>query len=320
MQFNSYIFILLFLPCVVIGYFIFNRINNAFGKVFLILASMLFYGYGNWKFLFLLCADCLINYWISCYLIADRKAKKGVLAIGILINIGLLFYYKYTGFFIANINQVFHTRFISKELIMPLGISFFTFQQIAFLVNSYKGELPLSLYRVSGFPDYILYVLYFPKILMGPIVEPGVLIPQFSDKSRKQVNPENLIRGIKLFNYGLFKKLILCDTFNAAVAWGSANLDAATSMDLIIVMLCYAFVVYFDFSGYCDMAAGVSLMLNIDLPVNFDSPFKSLSIREFWGRWHITLGKFFIKYIYIPLGGSRKGKLRTYFNIMVVFS
>lgn len=167
--------------------------------------------------------------------------------------------------------------------------------------------------------DYMLYVVYFPKILMGPIVKPSDIIPQFNQKAKKTIDTENLVKGISMFGIGLFKKVIFADTFAKAVAWGFSNIQVATSMDLILVMLAYTFQIYFDFSGYSDMAIGVSYMLNIELPINFDSPYKAYSIRDFWKRWHISLTKFLTEYLYIPLGGNRKGKLRTYLNTIIVF-
>ena len=162
-------------------------------------------------------------------------------------------------------------------------------------------------------------MVYFPKVLMGPIVKPEKLLVQFHDESRTKINPDLFMKGIRMFNIGLFKKVILADTFAKAVSWGYADISATTSMDLILVMLSYTFQIYFDFSGYSDMAIGVSDMLNIELPMNFDSPYKAFSIRDFWKRWHMSLTGFLTEYVYFPLGGSRKGKIRTYVNTVIVF-
>lgn len=172
--------------------------------------------------------------------------------------------------------------------------------------------------KISVF-DYLVYILFFPKLVMGPLMEPEDFISQLNDTAKKKVNWENIACGIKIFSFGLFKKMVLADTFASAVAWGFADIEAATSMDWLLVMLFYTFEIYFDFSGYSDMATGGSLMLNIHLPANFDSPYKALSIRDFWKRWHMSLTAFLTKYIYIPLGGSKKGKIRTYINTMIVF-
>ena len=167
--------------------------------------------------------------------------------------------------------------------------------------------------------DYLAYILYFPKLLMGPLMDPVDFIEQFNSPKLKNVDWNNIAYGIKIFSFGLFKKMLLADTFSKAVSWGFSNIEAATSMDWILIMLFYTFEIYFDFSGYSDMAVGTSLMLNITLPINFDSPYKAVSIRDFWKRWHISLTKFLTKYIYIPLGGSRKGRIFTYLNTMIVF-
>ena len=314
MQFNSYIFILLFLPIILFGYFTFNKINLFAGKCFLIIGSAVFYAYGGWKFAAILGGSILINYIFSFAIYRmKRKARVVLTGIAIMINVALLFYFKYFNFFIVNANSVLGTRFTLREIVLPLGMSFFTFQQIMYIVNVYRQNVAIN------FIDYLAYVLYFPKILMGPLADPVDLIRQLNDKELKHINWDHVSYGIKIFSFGLFKKMVLADTFAGAVTWGYTNIDLSTSMDWFLIMLFYTFEIYFDFSGYSDMAVGVSKMLNIDLPVNFDSPYKALSIRDFWKRWHMSLTGFLTKYIYIPLGGSKKGKIRTYLNTMIVF-
>ncbi len=226
----------------------------------------------------------------------------------------LLLYFKYLNFGITNINRILGTDIGLKKIILPLGISFFTFQQIAYLVSIYKGETEL---RVI---DYVSYILFFPKLLMGPLMEPTDFIKQINDPERKRVNAQSIAVGLKISSIGLVKKALLADTFSQAVLWGKDHIHGITSGDCLLIMLFYTFEIYFDFSGYSDMAVGISRMMNIELPINFDSPYKALSIKDFWKRWHISLTQFFTKYIYIPLGGSRKGKLFTYLNVMIVFS
>ena len=314
MQFNTYLFILAVFPITIVGYFLLNKIRPFLGKVFLVVMSVWFYGYaGITEFKWLL-LSIVVNYLVVILGQKVRKCKKLILWCGILFNVALLFYFKYFNFTINTINGVFHRNFAVKSLVLPLGISFFTFQQIAYLVDAYKGKL-------GGYCllDYILYVVYFPKVLMGPIVKPEKLLVQFHDESRTKINPDLFMKGIRMFNIGLFKKVILADTFAKAVSWGFADISATTSMDLILVMLSYTFQIYFDFSGYSDMAIGVSDMLNIELPMNFDSPYKAFSIRDFWKRWHMSLTGFLTEYVYFPLGGSRKGKIRTYVNTVIVF-
>ena len=233
---------------------------------------------------------------------------------GIAVNIALLFFYKYFGFAITAVNQIFHKELTVSNLLLPLGISFFTFQQIMYIVNVYRKEIAFV-----SVTDYLAYILYFPKLIMGPLAEPRDIIDQLNEESRMHVNWANVASGVKIFSFGLFKKMILADTFSRAVGWGFEHLSEASAGDLFLVMLFYTFEIYFDFSGYTDMAVGVAGMMNIDLPMNFDSPYKAVSIRDFWKRWHISLTRFLTKYLYIPLGGSKKGTVRTYVNILLVF-
>ena len=195
-----------------------------------------------------------------------------------------------------------------------MGISFFTFQQVSYLVDTYRGET-----KDYKFIEYAAFVSFFPQLVAGPIVLHDELIPQFRNESNKIFNHENFANGIYDFAVGLFKKVLIADTFGRAVSWGWSNVDTLTAMEIGIVMLSYTFQIYFDFSGYCDMAVGIGKMFNIELPINFNSPYKACSIQEFWKRWHITLTRFLRKYVYFPLGGSKKGVLRTYVNILIVF-
>lgn len=313
MLFNSHIFILCFLPLLLITYFLCNKINTSAGKMVLVIGSLIFYAYADWHMLFFLLASVFCNY-LFIYLMGHSKWRKTFLAVPVIVNVGLLLFFKYTNFVIINLNLLLKTEYVLLELLVPLGISFITFQQIAYLVTVYRGELD----RVD-LADYLVYILYFPKLLMGPLADPVDFIAQLNNPDTKKVNTDHIAQGLKMFSFGLFKKVILADTFAGAFAWGLENIDALTSMDCFLVMLAYTFEIYFDFSGYSDMAVGVSRMLNITLPMNFDSPYKAVSIRDFWKRWHISLTQFFTKYLYIPLGGSRKGKLFTYLNTMIVF-
>ncbi|PPK83547.1 D-alanyl-lipoteichoic acid acyltransferase DltB (MBOAT superfamily) [Lacrimispora xylanisolvens] len=312
MQFNSYVFILLFLPLQVISYFFSNRINDKLGKAVIVIGSIIFYAYSDISLIKVMLLSGIINYLFSIC-INRFNWKRVFLCIPIIINLTLLLFFKYTNFAISNINILFAREIPLKSIIQPLGISFFTFQQISYLVSVYTGIVNTSIL------DYMAYILYFPKILMGPLVEPADFYQQINNTELKKIDWNNIAVGIKLFSYGLFKKLLLADTFAKGVSWGYSNISTATSMDWIFITLFYTFEIYFDFSGYSDMAVGSSLMLNITLPINFDSPYKSLSIRDFWKRWHISLTSFFTKYIYFPLGGSRRGKLFIVVNTMIVF-
>lgn len=240
---------------------------------------------------------------------------KFLLTTGIIVNIGIIFYYKYLDFTLENLNYVFETSFTVPRILMPLGISFITFQQISYLVDSYRGGVNKRL----QFFDYALFVTFFPQLVAGPIVTYEEMMPQFEDPERKRFSQEEMARGIYLFAVGLFKKVVLADTLGAAVDWGFSIPGNLSGVDTIIISLLYTFQIYFDFSGYCDMACGIAAMFHIDLPINFNSPYKALSIADFWKRWHMSLTRFLTKYVYIPLGGNRKGKTRTWLNIFLVF-
>lgn len=317
MLFNSYIFILCFLPLCVVGYFALNHYNKyTLAQIFLVGMSLWFYGYYNISYLYVIIASVVINYciYILIHKIKGKKYSKLVMAAGVVINIGILLYFKYMDFFIANMNVVFKKDISFLRIALPLGISFFTFQQVSFIVDAYRGEVPSY-----NFLHYASFVTFFPQLIAGPIVTHDELVPQFLDKERKVLNADNLARGIYIFVIGLSKKVLLADVFGQFVTYGYAVVERLNSVEAIIVILSYTIQIYFDFSGYCDMAIGIGKMLNIDLPLNFNSPYKSLTITEFWDRWHMTLTRFFTKYVYIPLGGNRKGALRTYVNVLIVF-
>lgn len=314
MQFNSYEFILYFMPVTVLLYFLANRIKPVAGKMVIIVASIIFYSMGRPNMLIYLGVSVLINY--GSALVIKRLSIKNrlVLALPVAVNVGLLLYFKYLNFAITNLNSLFGKDIVIQNIILPLGISFYTFQQIAYIVASEQGKL-----ENNNLIDYLAYILYFPKLVMGPIIDPVDFIDQINQNDRKKADITSIATGVKIFSFGLIKKVLLADTFAQAVSWCYANLESATAMDCILLVLFYTFEIYFDFSGYSDMAVGISSMLNIDLPMNFDSPYKAISIRDFWKRWHISLTKFLTKYIYIPLGGSRKGKAFTYINTLIVF-
>jgi len=317
MLFNSYIFVLLFLPLCLIGYFTLNHLKKySLGQVFLLIMSLWFYAYFNFYYLFIIVASILLNYGIYLLLRRFRETgyDKALMVSGVCLNIGILFYYKYMDFFISNINALFRADIKLLGILLPLGISFFTFQQISFVIDAYRGEVP-----DYDFLSYACFVTYFPQLIAGPIVTHDELIPQFMDEEKKKINLDNVAQGIYIFTFGLAKKVLLADTFGDIVTYGFTTIDRLSSITALLVMLSYTIQIYFDFSGYCDMAIGIGKMMNIDLPLNFNSPYKALTITEFWDRWHMTLTRFFTKYIYIPLGGSRKGTVRTYVNVFIIF-
>ncbi len=313
MQFNSYLFVLGFILPTVFLYYVANRVSIQLGKVVIIVACLIFYAYERVDMLIFLGTSMVVNYILS-QVIRRRSDKKPFMILAVVANILFLLYFKYFDFGITNVNSIFGTSFALKDLILPLGISFYTFQQIAYVVSVYRGEV-----EGDDIIDYCAYILYFPKILMGPLMEPVDFINQFNDQKRKSPITDNIASGVKIFSFGLLKKALVADTFSKAVTVGYQNFDGCTPLDFAFITLFYSLEIYFDFSGYTDMAVGVSQMLGIDLPMNFDSPYKAVSIRDFWKRWHISLTKFFTKYLYIPLGGNRKGTARTYINTMIVF-
>lgn len=317
MLFNSYVFILLFLPVCILGYYGLNYFKKyTLGQVFLLGMSLWFYAYFNISYLLIIAGSIAMNYFIYFLFqkIRDGNIRKTIFVLGLVGDIGLLLYFKYMDFFIRNINIIFHREYELWGILLPLGISFFTFQQLSFLVDAYRKEVPQY-----GFLYYATYVAFFPQLIAGPIVTHDELIPQFLENERKHIDWDYMAKGIYIFVLGLAKKVLLADTFGKAVNWGYANIGELNSTDALVIMLAYTIQIYFDFSGYCDMAIGIGKMLHIDLPVNFNSPYKALTITEFWDRWHITLTRFFTKYVYIPLGGNRKGMIRTYLNILLVF-
>lgn len=244
------------------------------------------------------------------------KAKKKIMYLAVFLNVVLLFALKYDIFMVDNINLLFHKSYEFKELLLTVGVSFFTFQQIMYVVDAYRGDQ-----IINSFVDYMVYILYFPKLISGPLVPQSSIVSQLNYKENWRPNYKNISSGLYDFSCGLFKKLLIADTFAKAVNFGFSPDPwwQRTQMDWLITMLSFTLQIYFDFSGYCDMASGISRMLNIELPINFNSPYKATSITEFWDRWHISLSTFFRKYLYFPLGGNRKGKARTYVNILVIF-
>ena len=313
MLFNSYIFVFLFFPICLFGYYGLLHLQKAgAARLFLVAMSFWFYGFFNVSYLIVMTGSIAGNYLFHRLL--SRKPDKALMTAAVAANLGLLFFFKYFDFFLSTVNTVFGSSFALWNLLLPLGISFFTFQQISFIADTYRGEV-----RDCPFISYALFVSFFPQLIAGPIVQHGEMLPQFEQMGKRPVSWERIAQGAGLFILGLAKKVLIADTFGAGVDYGYTNLDVLGRMDAVLVILFYALQLYFDFSGYCDMARGIGRMLLIELPVNFNSPYKAVNIVDFWKRWHITLNRFFMKYVYIPLGGNRKGQARTYLNLMIVF-
>lgn len=319
MLFNSYEFIFLFLPLSFFIYFFLLEKRLIVGaKGFLVFASLFFYSWWNIAYLPIILSSMLFNYIIGNSLNENfqqmRVHKKSLLAFGVIANLALLGYFKYSDFFLENFNLLFNGSVPLLHLALPLAISFFTFQQIAYLVDSFRAET-----AEYDFLNYSLFVTFFPQLIAGPIVHHAEMMPQFASKWNLVKSYKNIATGLFIFSIGLFKKVVIADIF---AQWATVGFDQAEALNLIeawATSLSYTFQLYFDFSGYTDMAIGAALLFNIKLPINFNSPYKALDIQDFWRRWHITLSRFLRDYIYIPLGGNRKGPLRTYTNLLATF-
>ena len=313
MLFNSYQFIFLFLPVALAGYFSSNRLGNLAPVIWLALASLAFYSVSNWQFVLLLLASIAFNYLIGLLLIVRRLSaarRIAVLTTGVAGDLLVLGYFKYAGFLAANLNAIFSTG-IALNILLPVGISFYTFTQIAFLVDAYRGNV--ARYRL---PHYALFVTYFPHLIAGPILHHKDMIPQFERAEAKRPDPHLILCGLIIFAIGLFKKTCLADGIQPLVSLAFGP-NAPTFDQAWIGALAYTFQLYFDFSGYSDMAIGISLMFGIFLPLNFNSPYKATSIIDFWRRWHMTLSQFLRDYLYISLGGNRHGVVLRYVNLMI---
>ena len=319
MLFNSYEFIFIFLPLSFLIYFFLLQKRLVVGaKGFLVFSSLFFYSWWNISYLPIILSSMLFNYIVGNSLNENiqkiKVHKKTLLTFGILANLTLLGYFKYTDFFIENFNSAFGSSTSLLHLALPLAVSFFTFQQIAYLVDSYRRET-----AEYDFLNYALFVTFFPQLIAGPIVHHSEMMPQFASRWNLVKNYKNIALGLFIFSIGLFKKVVIADNF---AVWATVGFDTATTLNFFeawATSLSYTFQLYFDFSGYTDMAIGAALLFNIKLPINFNSPYKALDIQDFWRRWHITLSRFLKDYIYIPLGGNRQGEFRTYTNLMVTF-
>jgi len=315
MLFNSYVFIFAFLPIVFAGTILLGRYSHHLAALWLGLASLTFYAAWDSGFVLLLITSICFNYGAG-YTLSHKNTRqpKIILTSAIVVNLLLLGYFKYANFFINSTNSMLGFQIPGLDIILPLGISFFTFTQIAFLVDTYRG-----LAREYNFVHYLLFVTYFPHLIAGPIIHHKQLMPQFAQPETYRFNVDNVAVGLSIFVLGLVKKVLIAD--NLAIYATPIFSAAESGVDLMFFeawagALAYTLQLYFDFSGYCDMAIGISLMLNIRLPMNFNSPYKAISIIDFWRRWHMTLSAFLRDYLYFPLGGNRKGPARRYINLM----
>lgn len=311
MLFNSYEFVFVFLPLTFAVYFSIAKFHcTKLAKISLVLASLIFYSYWDVQYLPLLLFSILMNYWFGTRI--QKYQKRIVLFTGVAANLSLLAYFKYAKFFVHSLNILLDAHFAEPQIILPLGISFFTFTQIAYLVDAYRGET-----RHYKFADYSLFVTIFPHLIAGPILYHKDIIPQFSRLRNFILSNKNISLGLTTFAFGLFKKVFIADTLAPYANIVFAHPHAATFLEAWAGALGYTLQLYFDFSGYSEMAIGLGLLFNFRLPVNFDSPYKSLSVIDFWRRWHITLSTFLKFYLYIPLGGNRHGTFKRMRNLFI---
>ena len=315
MLFNSYEFLLAFLPIVVAGYFLLNR--KGLGNLWLVAASVFFYAWWRVEFVWLLAASIAVNFTVGRAIVhraVQNRPTKALLVGGIAFDLALLGYFKYANFFLENEAQLFSVAPVHLDVILPIGISFFTFTQIAFLVDAHGKKA-----REPDPVNYSLFVTFFPHLLAGPILHHREMMPQFADRANKRVQWDNVARGLVLLAIGLGKKVLIADVLAQQVGNAFSPAAALSFADAWLAILCYTMQIYFDFSGYTDMALGMARMMNIRLPLNFDSPYRQRNLREFWRHWHMTLTRFLRDYVYIPLGGNRRGEAWTAYAIVVTF-
>ncbi len=318
MLFNSAVFLFFFLPLTLLGFFVLGTHHKRAAILWLVIASSIFYGWFRMDYLLLLASLIVFNYMWGKKLSRQYhfgQPKKWLLALGVVINLGVLCYFKYTNFLLININSAFETNFVLQNIIMPIGISFFIFQKIAYLVDAHQGKA-----EEYNFLDFCLFVMYFPQLIAGPIVHHNEIIPQFRQDSIFKLNFSDMAAGLMMFTIGLCKKNLIADKL---AAWIEPSFSATQQgwnlsfLESWVAALGFTFQIYFDFSAYTDMALGLALMIGIRLPQNFDSPYKAKNIIDFWRRWHMTLSRFLRDYVYIPLGGNRNGSIRRYNNLLL---
>jgi D-alanyl-lipoteichoic acid acyltransferase DltB (MBOAT superfamily) len=317
MLFNSIEYIFIFLPIVFTIYFFINKLKLfSCAKIFLIISSLYFYGSYKREYVFIIIFSICINYFFShiIYFQNKKNIKKYFLGTAIISNIFLLIFFKYFNSLYLLYIKYIHTGTNIIEIIIPIGISFFTLQQISFLIDSYKG-----ISKKINFIDYSLFISFFPQLIVGPIVRQNEIIHQFNNPNNKNINQDNLFVGLFLLTIGLLKKVIIADSFNSYINFVIGGEHFNNFYVVWLLGILKVLQGYFDFSGYCDMALGSAYMFNIILPWNFNSPYKAVSILDYWKRWNKTLIRFLQDYIYKPLGGNKKSKIKTYRNIFITF-
>lgn len=312
MVFSSMLFMWVYLPLMLLGYYITGR---KYKNIFLVLGSLFFYAWGEPIYIFLMLVSICFNWKMGMWIESGSGTKKSFLIIDLIVNIGVLIIFKYLDMLVSTINTVLrYDRFPLAELVLPIGISFYTFQVMSYIIDLYRGKYIAQRNMIS----LALYISFFPQLIAGPIVRYADINEQIENRT---TNMEQLAVGIRRFIYGLGKKVILANTLaESAELIAEMNMVRITGVFAWIGAILYTLQIYYDFSGYSDMAIGIGKMFGFHFSENFDYPYLSKSISEFWRRWHISLGTWFKEYLYIPLGGNRKGNLRTYFNLLIVFA
>jgi len=310
MVFSSLIFLWFFMPVVFAGYFL---IKDKFKNIFLLLGSLFFYAWGEPKYIILMLFSIVINWGIGLLMDKYVQWKKLFLVASLVVNLGLLGYFKYYNFLVRNLNRFFGTGIEIQEVILPVGISFFTFQILSYIIDLYRGQYKAQ----KSIINLALYISFFPQLIAGPVVKYKDIDTQLS--SRVQTI-EKTSEGIRRFIYGLGKKVIISNVLAKYVdTVFAADYAQVTGVMAWLAAILYTLQIYYDFSGYSDMAIGLGKIFGFEFQENFNYPYLSRSIQEFWQRWHISLGTWFKEYLYIPLGGNRKGSIRTYINLVIVF-
>lgn len=317
MNIASHLFLIYLFPIFLVVWYLIGLLKFYKLSILILLGiSLIFYGWANPVYIPYLLGSAIFNYLISLGLSsASGRLRKGFLIISVGLNIAYLAIFKYYNFFVSSFNEVFDTEFVTLKLIVPLGISFFTFQQIAYLVDIFRDCRKEYRYSIL---EYLAYITYFPIIVSGPITLHSELIPQFRDKMAYKFNYQKFGKGITLLCLGLGMKILLAEPLGKLATFGYSSKSPSALLSAISI-ISYTLQIFYDFAGYSNMARGISAMLGFDLPKNFDSPYKALSIGDFWKRWHMSLTHFLTVYVYFPLGGNRKGKIRQMINIMAVF-
>ena len=315
MLFNSYVFLFLFFPVVLAGYYALPR--PQWQLAFLLLMSLVFYAYWSIPYLFLLIVVVVLDFWLAAAIHRSENTgrRRGLLILSLVLNLGLLFFFKYAGLVATTINH-FAPVLPAISLVLPIGLSFYTFQSLSYVIDVYRRHSSAHPSLLS----YSTYVTMFPHQISGPLVRHNTIIPQLEDGATYRVQSDNLWRGAFFFVTGLAKKILIADFISRGINPIITNMATASNSEAWLAMVGYTLQLYFDFSGYSDMATGLCLMLNIRLPQNFDSPYKSGSITEFWQRWHMTLSSWLRDYLYISLGGNRGTKFATYRNLMLTMA